>query len=159
MIVIADTNALYGITTRELLLLAARAHLFTLYWSQQIADEAEHLKIDLPHEHLYPGDFSQGEPLGLPDPQDEHVLRLALTTKAQVILTHNLRDFPARLCHGIRCLKPDTLMVECLERDQIHTLAVLKDHQKMCAEMDWKSYCARLNRAQLHRLSLKIADL
>ena len=54
--------------------------------------------------------------LELPDPNDRHVLAAAIKAKAQIIVTKNLRDFPAeRLAPwGLKAKSPDSFV-----RDQI----------------------------------------
>lgn len=47
--------------------------------------------------------------LTLPDPNDRHVLAAAITGKANLILTFNLRDFPAEALrpYGVQAYHPD----------------------------------------------------
>jgi hypothetical protein len=49
------------------------------------------------------------ESLTLPDPDDRHVLAAAIRSGADVIVTANLRDFPADVLekHGIGAMHPD----------------------------------------------------
>ncbi|HEX7616626.1 MAG TPA: putative toxin-antitoxin system toxin component, PIN family [Thermoanaerobaculia bacterium] len=44
--------------------------------------------------------------LGLPDPKDEAFLAVALAAHADVLVTGNLRHFPARLRHGVAVVSP-----------------------------------------------------
>jgi len=51
--------------------------------------------------------------LSLPDPDDRHVLAAAIAGKASVIVTWNLKDFPAKALrpHGIAAISPDDFLV------------------------------------------------
>ncbi len=50
--------------------------------------------------------------LTLPDPDDRHVLAAAIAGKAFVIVTWNLKDFPAKnlLAHGVTSKSPDDFL-------------------------------------------------
>ncbi len=57
------------------------------------------------YESLIPG-------LILPDPNDRHVLAAAITAEADVIVTFNLKDFPAAMLapHGVEAQHPDEFL-------------------------------------------------
>ncbi|THV20866.1 PIN domain-containing protein [Peteryoungia ipomoeae] len=52
--------------------------------------------------------------LTLPDPDDRHVLAAAISAKASVIVTWNLKDVPARnlLAHGVTSKSPDDFLTD-----------------------------------------------
>ena len=52
--------------------------------------------------------------LSLPDPDDRHVLAVAIAAKASVIVTWNLKDFPAEALepHGVACRSPDEFLTD-----------------------------------------------
>jgi predicted nucleic acid-binding protein len=52
--------------------------------------------------------------LTLPDPDDRHVLAAAIAGKASVIVTWNLKDFPAKnlLAHGVTSKSPDDFLID-----------------------------------------------
>lgn len=52
--------------------------------------------------------------LELPDPDDRHVLAAAIAGQASVIVTWNLKDFPARhlLPHGVASQSPDDFLTD-----------------------------------------------
>ncbi len=49
---------------------------------------------------------------GLPDPDDDHVLHVAVVSPAELILTHNLKDFPPEVCdrQGVQAISPDDFL-------------------------------------------------
>ena len=52
--------------------------------------------------------------LTLPDPDDRHVLAAAISAKASVIVTWNLKDFPSRdlLAQGVTSTSPDDFLTD-----------------------------------------------
>ena len=52
--------------------------------------------------------------LTLPDPDDRHVLAAAIAGKASIIVTWNLKDFPAKnlLAHGVTSKSPDDFLTD-----------------------------------------------
>jgi hypothetical protein len=63
-------------------------------------------------EHLIPS-------LELPDLDDRHVLAAAITATANIIVTFNLKDFPASILHryGIVAKHPDVFISDSIERN------------------------------------------
>ena len=159
-LVILDTNVLYGATTRDLLLQFNAHNLWRCGWSPEIKQELARLGVVVEGFTLLAGDYQNLAPIGLPDPNDEHVLHCALAHQASMILTYNLKDFPPHLTRGIRVLAPDAALVELFEEDAQNALKAIKTHWKTCDECnDWTAYVARLNRARLHGLSRRLASL
>lgn len=116
-----DACTLADVLRRNLLLTLAEAEFFRLRWSQDILDETEAAiakirqgkghhdaasraaKARQQMEKAFPdalvADFGRHLPScrDLPDPKDAHVLAAALKTRAAVIVTENIRDFPGRV--------------------------------------------------------------
>ncbi len=159
-LIILDTNVLFGATARDLLFQFAAHGLWRCGWSQDIQRELARLGVVLEGFSPLPGDFRNTPPIGLPDPNDEHVLHCALAHQAAMILTYNLKDFPPHLARGIRVLTPDAALVEILTKNSQNAMKAIKAHWGDCDERDdWASYVARLNRARLHGLSRVLASL
>lgn len=72
------------------------------------------------------------ETLSLPDFDDRHVLAAAIKAKAQVIITANLKDFPANALnpHSIRAEHPDTFISACIDRDRKKAVKALENQVK-----------------------------
>ncbi|SDM84344.1 PIN domain-containing protein [Allokutzneria albata] len=111
--VVYDACSLYGNTSRNLLIRLAGARPVQAKWTERILDEmcaaiakrrgaAEETLLRLRGlmNKTIPDCLVNGyEPLvgglDLPDPDDRHVLAAAIKVGAQVIVTDNVRDFPA----------------------------------------------------------------
>lgn len=109
---VLDTNILYPIVIRDVLLWFAHYDLYTPKWSNKIFDELRTVmerkgipqsiidhRIKMIHENFEDAMVINYEPLidqvSLPDENDRHVLAAAIKTNANVIVTNNLKDFPS----------------------------------------------------------------
>ncbi len=70
------------------------------------------------------------EGLRLPDPDDRHVLAAAIRARADVIVTCNLRDFPADALspYGIEAQHPDEFIMNLLDLAPGLVAAAAGDH-------------------------------
>jgi len=147
-VVVYDASVLYPAPVRDLLLRLAQAGLFQARWSKDILDECfaalTRQRPDLPPDRLartrelivaaVPDCLIEGyEPLidglELPDPDDRHVLAAAIRTGAQVIVTANLRDFPAdRLApYDIEAQAPNEFVIDLLSLAPDAVVAAVED--------------------------------
>lgn len=133
-----DACVLYPPTTRDFLMELATTDLFRARWSADIHEEwirsalqdrpdlsreALNKVRDLMDRHVLDAlvcgyeDLIPG--LDLPDPDDRHVLAAAIRCGAGVIVTFNLRDFPAnRLAkHLVEAQHPDEFVLFLLDLD------------------------------------------
>jgi predicted nucleic acid-binding protein len=129
-VALLDANVLYPALLRDLLLQLAFSGLFQARWSADIDSEwKRNLLLNRPDletqitatqammhraipDALVTG-FAQLIPgVSLPDPDDRHVLAAAIATTADVIVTYNLKDFPAvtLAAYGIEALHPDEFL-------------------------------------------------
>lgn len=109
---VLDTNVIYPIDIRDLLFWFASYDLFTPKWSKQIFIEWETVmkrkgiseeeikkRLDRALRAFPDALVNNYEPLvnslELPDEKDRHVLAAAIKTNANIIVTNNLKDFPA----------------------------------------------------------------
>lgn len=119
--VLADACSLVPALNRNLLLSLAEAEFFRVRWSVRILDEAERGIAKVLGErgitdaaeraararNAMERAFEDASVVGyeklvgsledLPDPDDAHVIAAAVKTRASVIVTDNLRDFPSRV--------------------------------------------------------------
>ena len=129
--VLIDACVLYPSVLREIVLGCAAAGLLRPFWSPRIlaewahvahrrgpaeaevaASEIARLRSAWPGAEVLP-EAEVEAALDLPDRADAHVLAAAIAADAAVLLTRNLRDFPARALapHGLRAEAPDTLLM------------------------------------------------
>ena len=108
---VLDTNVIYPLWIRDLLLWFAYHDLYTPKWSKHIFDEwldvmirkgiprVDAIKRTEKVNYAFPDALVENyEPLintlVLPDEKDKHVLAAAIKTNASLIVTNNLKDFP-----------------------------------------------------------------
>ncbi|WP_425843754.1 PIN domain-containing protein [Agrococcus sp. TSP3-2-1] len=66
-------------------------------------------------------------PVGLPDPDDEHVVAAAIIGGADVIVTDNVRDFPpAKLPGGLKVIRPAPFLDEMVQAQPVESAAALR---------------------------------
>lgn len=60
--------------------------------------------------------------------KDRHVLAAAIKTSASVVITDNLKDFPADYCakFDVEPLSADTFFADCISLSPSHTMATLR---------------------------------
>ncbi|MCL2468028.1 MAG: PIN domain-containing protein [Micrococcales bacterium] len=131
MRVVYDANVLYSATLRDVLIRVGMARLVQPKWTEQILDETfENLLANRPdldparlertrdlmnaalRDVLVTGYEPRIADLSLPDPDDRHVLAAAIHADAELIITKNLRDFPADTLMplGIQAQHPDMFL-------------------------------------------------
>lgn len=137
-VAVYDANVLYPAQLRDLLMRLAISDLVRPHWSDAIhdewmrnvhADRADVTWADLEYtrnqmDRARPDACVEGyqqhiEALTLPDPDDRHVLAVAIHIGADYIVTFNLRDFPASQLdpHGVEAIDPDAFVGLLMDRD------------------------------------------
>lgn len=148
--VLYDACVLYPAPLRDLLMRLALKDLFRARWTDEIHDEwIENLlenRPDLKREQLertrslmnahvrdclVTGYEDLVEGLELPDPDDRHVLAAAIRTRASVILTYNLDDFPEDELsdYGLEAQHPDEFIVHLLDLDTPAVCEAVKEQR------------------------------
>jgi predicted nucleic acid-binding protein len=84
----------------------------------------------------FPKSFVRGyEPiiptLNLPDPKDRHVLAVAIHTKAEYIITFNLKDFPKTVLqdYEIEAVSPEEFVLRLIQQMPLAVLQSVKNHR------------------------------
>jgi predicted nucleic acid-binding protein len=128
-----DANVLHPPGVRDLLVRLGQTGLFRAKWSEQILDEmvrsiverrpdldparlarTRELMCEAVANCLVTGYEPLIDGLTLPDPNDRHVLAAAIRCSAQVIVTSNLKDFPATALEpfNIEAQAPDQFVLD-----------------------------------------------
>lgn len=144
-----DACVLYPAPLRDLLMRLATTDLFRARWSAAVHDEwtsavlviRPELRVQLARtrklmdahvmDALVTGYEPLVETLHLPDPGDRHVLAAAITGRADLIVTKNLKHFPADRLEpfGIRAQHPDVFVRSLLDLHEATTLAAVARHR------------------------------
>jgi len=152
LVAVLDANVLYPAPLRDLLLHLAKESLFQPKWSDQIQSEWRRNLIsnrpDINPLSLFQTqkwmdiafpDASKSINIGLlksdilPDPNDVHVLQLAISTKSQYIITSNLKDFPKHVVgkYGVEAIPPDEFILELINTNQVFVINAFKRQVSM----------------------------
>ncbi|MDA3907434.1 MAG: PIN domain-containing protein [Bacteroidales bacterium] len=131
---VLDTNVIYSLWTRDLLLWFAHHDLYTPKWSENIcsewinvmkrkgiseeeADKRANIINEAFPDALVENYSSLIGHLTLPDEDDKHVLAAAIKTNANLIITNNLKDFPVEYLasFGLRAKAPDDFFTDIID--------------------------------------------
>lgn len=173
-VVFADANVLYASAPRDILIELALADIIELRWSPLVLDELcralVRTRLDyttektqrlvaamtkaLPDALVTP---PKGQHLNvvLPDPDDAHVLAAAHHAACDVLLTFNLKDFPAvavgQLSLPVAITHPDTFMLKLLTTQAAAVLPVVEAVRQNLTRppMSVSDYADALVRCQL----------
>lgn len=145
--VVYDACVLYPAPLRDLLMHLALTDLYRAKWTPMIHDEwirnVLKNRADLTREHLertrtlmdahvrdclVEGYEYLIEQLELPDPDDRHVLAAAVRSSSSVIVTFNLKDFPASRLeqYGIEAQHPDEFLANLIDLDPSKVLEAVR---------------------------------
>src|SRR5262249_5087261 len=146
-----DASVLYPALLRNFLMHLALRDLFQPRWSDRVHEEwiaallrnrpdltfaqlarTRRLMDENVEEALVGGYEHLVDQLPLPDPKDRHVLAAAIHGGAGVIVTSNLRDFPADVlaAYAIDAQRPDTFVGALLDEHRDDTLAALEEMRR-----------------------------
>lgn len=145
-IAVLDTNVIYPVIIRDLLLWFAYYDLYTPKWSENIfgewkkvmgkkgiSEEEANKRIQKVNSafpdalvHNYKGLI---EHLKLPDADDRHVMAAAIKTNANVIVTNNVKDFPEEYLQsfGLNVKTADDFLTDIIDLNQEQAIAAFKE--------------------------------
>ena len=131
-----DACVLYPAPLRDLLMQLALTDIFRAKWSNQIheewiasvlrerpdlkrsqLDKTKNLMNDSVRDSLVEGFEDLIPAIQLPDLNDRHVLAAAIKSRADVIVTYNLKDFPSNSLrtYGIEAQHPDEFLTHVFD--------------------------------------------
>lgn len=131
-----DACVLYPAPLRDLLMHLAMTNLYRAKWTEQIHDEwtrnvlterqdlrpeqlqrTRKLMNTAVRDCLVEGYEYLIDGLVLPDPDDRHVLAAAIRSRSSVIVTFNLKDFPAEALdvHDVEAQHPDEFVAHLID--------------------------------------------
>jgi len=145
-ICVLDTNVIYPLWIRDLLLWFAHYDLYTPKWSKHIFDEwlavmerkgispADALKRTKYVSEAFPDALVENyepliESLTLPDDKDKHVLAAAIKTNANLIVTNNLKHFPKEYISifGLSAKNADDFFTDIIDLNHEMSIKAFRD--------------------------------
>lgn len=143
---VLDTNVIYPLWPRDLLLWFASHDLYTPKWSANIFDEwiVVMKRKNIPEDEIlrrtsmvnnaFPDALVHNydsliDTLSLPDPKDRHVLAAAIKTNASQIVTYNLKDFPPDYLasYGLSVKSPDDFLTDIIDLNHETSVRAFRD--------------------------------
>lgn len=148
--VVYDACVLYPAPLRDFLMRLALTDLFRAKWTEAIHEEwirnvlAKRPELqaqlgrtkDLMDSHVRDALVTGYEylipSLDLPDPNDRHVLAAAICSRSDLIVTFNLKDFPAETLskYGIEAVHPDDFIADLFDLNASKVLEAAGRHRK-----------------------------
>ena len=145
-----DACVLYSASLRDFLLRLSEVGLVDPFWSEEIQNEwtcnllqnrpdlnrkklertRRKMEVRFPH-GLVHGHEPIMPTLTLPDPNDRHVLAVAIHAKVEYVVTFNLKDFPNNILqsYNIEAVSPDEFVVRLIQKIPDRVLRVVKLHR------------------------------
>lgn len=180
--VVLDANVLHAYPLASVLLELAEARMYRACWSAEIHAEwmrsVQRARPGIPLEKLerrrdamdtaLPDARISGHEclvacLELPDPDDRHVLAVAIRAKAQVIVTYNESDFPAATLAGFDLVAqhPDTFLRHLidLERNVVRARLEMMLARLVNPPIGKDEYIAALERLSLPETAAALREL
>ncbi len=149
--VIYDACVLYPAPLRDLLMHLALSDLYRARWSDMIHDEWTR-NVQASRPDLMPAQLARTRQLmnanvrdclvagfeylipsiSLPDPDDRHVVAAAIHSGASLIVTFNLKDFPAEAIrpYNLTAQHPDDFIVDLLDLHMAGVLEAAASHRR-----------------------------
>jgi len=145
---VLDANVLLPAPLRDALLRLAEADLYVPKWSERILAEVarnlvesgrtdagraarvtETMRAAFPEAMVPESLIAAIEPVMTNDPKDRHVLAAAVGVGAEVVVSHNLADFPTDACEPleIEAVSPDDFLVDLHQLDPAAAMHVVSD--------------------------------
>lgn len=149
--VVLDANVLVPAPLRDTLLRFAEAEFYEPMWSERILAEleknlvvsvrtdaqrakrvADQIREIFPEALVATQLIETIEPAMTNDPKDRHVLAAAIASNAQIIVTHNLKDFPTHACKplGTEAISPDDFLLDLYQLDPSSAMQVIAEQAK-----------------------------
>jgi predicted nucleic acid-binding protein len=146
-----DACVLVGAMQRNLLLSLAEANFFRVRWSDRVLDETERAIVAMLEargdpeardragracammRNAFEDACVQGwekleAAFALPDPGDAHVLAAAVATRASILVTDNMRDFPREILDplGIEVKTADAFIADTIDLDPAKAVVAVR---------------------------------